>query len=87
MGMSCGGAVGVLHPFIGSGRQGGGRPGSDGGGGAFSSGGRLRRGGEEEAMPIEGVERRSTPRGIRSRAEEEAGGARRHVARPSERRR
>jgi hypothetical protein len=29
-------AVGVLHPFIGSGRRGGGRPGSIGGGGALS---------------------------------------------------
>jgi hypothetical protein len=77
-------AVGVLRPFIGSGRHGGGRPGSDGGGGAFSSGGRLRRGGEEEAVPIEGGERRRRPRGIRSRVEEEAEGAWRHVARPSE---
>jgi hypothetical protein len=29
-------AAGVLRPFIGSGRQGGGQLGSDGGGGAFS---------------------------------------------------
>jgi hypothetical protein len=61
-------AAGVLHPFIGSGRRGGGRPGSDCGGGSFSSGGRLRRGGEEEVAPIEGVERRRRSRGIRSRA-------------------
>jgi hypothetical protein len=29
-------AAGVLRPFIGSGRRGGGRPGTDGGGGALS---------------------------------------------------
>jgi hypothetical protein len=80
-------AVGVLHPFIGSGRRGGGRPDSDGGGGAFSSGGRLRRGGEEEAVPIEGGERRRRPRGIRSRAEEVAGGAWRCTTRLTEWRR
>jgi hypothetical protein len=80
-------AAGVLRPFIGAGRRGGGRPGSDGGGGAFSSGGRLWRGGEEEAAPIEGGERRRRPRGIRPRAEEVARGSRRRAARPSERRR
>jgi hypothetical protein len=65
----------------------GGRPGSDGSGGVFSSGGRLWRGGEELAALIEGGERRRRPRGIRSHAEEVAIGARRHAARPSERRR
>jgi hypothetical protein len=80
-------AAGVLRPFIGSGRRGGGRPSSDGGGGAFSCGGRLRRGGEEEVAPIEGGERRRRLRGIRSRAEEVAGGAQQRAARPSEWRR
>jgi hypothetical protein len=51
----------------------------------YQGGGRLRRGGEEEAVPIEGGERRRRPRDIQSRAEEVAGGARRHAARPAER--
>jgi hypothetical protein len=81
-------AAGVLRPFIGSGRRGGGRPGSDGGGDALSSGGCwLRRGGEEEVTPIEGGERRRRPRGIWSRVEEVAGGTQWRAARPSEGRR
>jgi hypothetical protein len=42
----------------------------------FQGGGQLRRGGEDEAVPIEGGERRRRPRDIRSRVEEVAGGAR-----------
>jgi hypothetical protein len=53
----------------------------------FQGGGRLRRGGEEEAVPIEGRERRRKPRDIRSHAEEVAGGIRRCAAWPFERRR
>jgi hypothetical protein len=46
-------------------------------------GGELRvgyRGGEEEAAPIEGGEKRRRPSSIRSRAEEVGRGARRRVA-------
>jgi hypothetical protein len=64
----------VGGPFYRAGEVGRWPAGSDGGGGAFSSGGRLRRGGEEEAAPIEGGERRRRPRGVRSHAEEVAGG-------------
>jgi hypothetical protein len=46
----------------------------------FQGGGRLRRGGKEEAAPIEGGERRRTPRDIQSRAEEVAGGSWRRAA-------
>jgi hypothetical protein len=53
----------------------------------FRGGGRLRKGGEEVATPIEGGERTRRPKDIRSRAEEVAGGTRRCVARPAERRR
>jgi hypothetical protein len=69
----------VRGPFYRAGEVGRWPADSDGGGGAFSSGGRLRRGGEKEAAPIEGGERRR-PRGVRSHAEEVArghGGARR----------
>jgi hypothetical protein len=46
----------------------------------------YRRRGEEEVAPVEGGEKRR-PSDIRSRAEEVAGGARWHAARPAERRR
>jgi hypothetical protein len=75
----------VLRPFIGSGRRGGGRLGSDGSGGALADYG--RGGKEEEAAPVEGGERRRRPSDIRSHAEEVAGGARRRAAWPAERRR
>jgi hypothetical protein len=64
----------VRGPFYRAGEVGRWPVGSDGGGGAFSSGGRLRRGGKEEAAPIEGGERRRSLRGVRSHAEEVAGG-------------
>jgi hypothetical protein len=53
----------------------------------FQGGGQLWRGGESEAAPIEGGERRRRPRDIRSHAEEVAGGAWRRTAWPAERRR
>jgi hypothetical protein len=64
----------VRGPFYRAGEAGRWPAGSDGGSGAFSSGGQLRRGGKEEAAPIEGVERRRRPRGVRSCAKEVAGG-------------
>jgi hypothetical protein len=43
----------------------------------------YRRGGEEEVVSVEVGERWRRPSGVRSRAEEVAGGAQRRAARPS----
>jgi hypothetical protein len=44
----------------------------------------YERGGEEEAAPVEGGERRRMPSGVWFRAEEVAGGAQWRAARPDE---
>jgi hypothetical protein len=74
VGDGCRGVLRGRGPFYRAGEAGRWPAGSDGGGGAFSIGDRLRRGGEEEAAPIEGGERRRRPRGVWSHAEGVAGG-------------